>query len=374
MDPARAERFACHNTQDSFEEWRSVALGPASGDPRFEVRRASEADFGRIFDLVDASQGRKRPRAIYDWLYRRSPRGVARCWMVIERATGRLIGHNARLPWPVHLGAATIDGYLGADNAVAPDWQRRGVLRELWKVRETHPWDAHETTIGWPNAKTRGAQQKHRNLIALDDPLRVRSLPLRWKRGAGLPAVLRPAATLAADSLLQAWPELSLRGGAGIRVEEVRRFDSSVDPVAERSGYFSEFWCPRSAEFMNWRYLAHPQGSYVGYAAREGDRPLGYCVVKLAGGRATLMELAVASGSTEVARALLLRAIRTARAADCSAIQCIATPSFQHWPLLRRAGFLRVPSDVYVSIRGHAHAGLRRLENWRLGPGDVDTL
>jgi hypothetical protein len=173
MDPSRYANSACHNTPESFEEWRTLPLGAASGDPRLEVCRASESDFPRIFELVDASRGRKRPRDVYEWLYRRSPRGIARCWMVVERETGRLIGHNARVPWPAQRGAAPIDGYVGADNAIAPDWQRRGVLRELWEVRETHPWAEHETTIGWPNSKTRGAHQKHRYLITLEDPLWV---------------------------------------------------------------------------------------------------------------------------------------------------------------------------------------------------------
>jgi len=52
----------------------------------------------------------------------------------------------------------------------------------------------------------------------------------------------------------------------------------------------------------------------------------------------------------------------------------VATPRFPHWPLLRRASFLRVRSDVYVSVRGDAHPGTRQLESWRLGPGDVDAL
>jgi GNAT superfamily N-acetyltransferase len=338
------------------------------------VRRASEADFTRVFDLVDASRGRKRPREIYEWLYRRNPRGVARCWLVVERKTGRLIGHNARLPWPTHRGADPVDGYVGADNAVAPDWQRKGVMKMLGLVRKSHPWAEQETAIAWPNSRTRGAHQKHNDIITMPDPLAVRSLPLHWRRVSQLPPGLQSAATAAADSLLKAWPELSLRGGAGVRMEEVGRFDSSIDAVAERSEYFSEFWCPRSAAFLNWRYLENPRASYVAYTALEGERPVGYCVVKLAGQRATLMELADASGSAGVARALLLRAIRTARAAGCTAIQCVATPSFRHWPLLRRAGFLRAPSDVYVSIRGEAHPGLRRLQNWQLGPGDIDTL
>jgi len=185
---------------------------------------------------------------------------------------------------------------------------------------------------------------------------------------------LQKTVATAADSLLNVWPDLLLRAGSGVCVEEVKRFDSSIDAIAERAGFFGRFWCPHSSDFMNWRYLDHPLGNSVAYAALEGDRPVGYCVVTMAGEVATVMELSHVSDSLKVPRALLLRAIRAARACGCRVIKCIATPALRSWPLLHGAGFRSVSSKVYFLVRGEAFPGLRQLENWQLGAGDIDSL
>jgi len=71
----------------SFEQWLHAPMDEASPDPRFEVRRARPEDFEAIFDLVDDVFDMKRPRAQYDWLYRRNPYGLARCWITLGKET-----------------------------------------------------------------------------------------------------------------------------------------------------------------------------------------------------------------------------------------------------------------------------------------------
>lgn len=82
--------------QDQFEEWLHVPVPYACPDPRFEIRRASKADFDEIYDLVDEAFEFKRSRAEHDWLYRRNPGGKGRCWIIVERETGMIVGSDAR--------------------------------------------------------------------------------------------------------------------------------------------------------------------------------------------------------------------------------------------------------------------------------------
>ena len=56
---------------DSLDEYLSLPIGLTCTDPRVEVRRVSEGEFERVYECVDAAFGTKRPRAAYDWLYRR---------------------------------------------------------------------------------------------------------------------------------------------------------------------------------------------------------------------------------------------------------------------------------------------------------------
>ena len=121
-----------------FEAWLRAPLRP-SPDPRFEVRRATLADFDHIFDVVDQAFARPRPRAFYDWLYRRNPLGVGHCWLTYEKRGGRLVGTVAVWPWPMARGAVPLPGFLEGDSAVLPEWQRMGVTVARRQVSEPDP-------------------------------------------------------------------------------------------------------------------------------------------------------------------------------------------------------------------------------------------
>ncbi|HVN88066.1 MAG TPA: GNAT family N-acetyltransferase [Candidatus Binatia bacterium] len=125
---------------DRFDDWLRVPVPLESTHPRFDIRRARPEEFEAIYDLVDESFGRRRPRALYEWFYRRNPFGLARCWIVIDRGSGKIVSSSASWPWPIAHGDEAVDGTLGADTAVAPAWQRLGIDRLRPEVWRSHPW------------------------------------------------------------------------------------------------------------------------------------------------------------------------------------------------------------------------------------------
>jgi hypothetical protein len=117
---------------DLFDEWIRLPVEVASSDPRFEVRRARPEEFERVYDVVDAAFGKKRSRAHYDWLYRANPFGRARCWIVIERATGAILKTGAGFPWPIWRGSEALKGALSGDSCAA------AVAAQLAAVRRAY--------------------------------------------------------------------------------------------------------------------------------------------------------------------------------------------------------------------------------------------
>ncbi len=73
---------------DRFEEWLHAPAHLESRHPRFDIRRAMPAEFDAIYALVNDVFGFQRSRAHYDWIYRSNPYGIARCWVVFDRASG----------------------------------------------------------------------------------------------------------------------------------------------------------------------------------------------------------------------------------------------------------------------------------------------
>ncbi len=336
-----------------LEEWLETPLREESSDPRFEARRAHPSEFERLYDLVDKAFGVKRPRAVFDWLYRTNPAGVARCWIVEEKTTGRLLCQSALWPWPLAHGPEPCPGYLTGDSVVAPDWQRQGIAELGRRAYDRNPLDAARIKVGWPNEKTQAGYRRHGRAHALVGPL--------------LEGVLRLG-----GGPRREWRRLRASGSSrGFCVEEVTRFDSAFDALTQRSMAWGGFWCPHDAEFLNWRYFAHPTRSYRALAAFDGDDPAGYCVLRTQRRTALLMEFA-APGTSVAPRLLLQRALEATGEAGCQRLAFYAPAAWRHWPLFRASGFAERGSGRCLSVHGTDLPDAYRIEHWQILPGDCD--
>ncbi len=339
--------------RDCFEEWLHTPVSDLPDDPRFEVRRASSTEFDGIFDLLDSVFG-VRPRAVYDWLYRRNPLGLARCWVIAERESGRLVGTGARWPWPIACGGEALAGRMVGDAAIAPEWQRQGVAELRRQARFRHPMTSREATLGWSNERSVARSKRYGRAAEQLGPLAEGVLRLRSGRIARL---------------------LSRVGqgvGGALRVDDVSRFDGAFDPVTEACMSWDEFWCPHAADFLNWRYAEHPTHCYRSLAAFSGDTLAGYAVVRTEGHRALLMELVAPAGSG-AARTLVAAVCDAAREAGCRSVAFHAPPRFRHWLLLRAMGFAERESRRYMFVDIGFVSGTEDLDRWQLVPGDADS-
>lgn len=354
-------------TRDRFEEWLSIPTPVECPDPRFEVRRAHPSEFEVLYDLVDSAFGVKRPRPMYEWLYRRNPFGLARCWITLERASGRPIGSNARWPWPCARGGERREAVLVGDVVLVREWQRQGLSAPRSVVARSHPWRSSTIEVAWPNEKNRGALRKRGGEEEFAARIPYEILPLRG-RGRGAAAM----ATTLVGAVLAGWQRGALREDFAGAIESVRRFDAACDAITAACAVEESLWFPHGADFLNWRYLEHPTHEYVALAAHGAAGLEGYCVVRVDGERGWLMEF-VAPPRQPAARALLQRTVAAARHAGCTRLNALAGPSWPHWSLLRRAGFVRGrPWPLFVQAPNEPSA--MSAESWQLSPGDVDGL
>ena len=354
----------------SFEQWLHVPMDEASPDPRFEVRRARPEDFEGIFDLVDEVFGTKRPRACYDWLYRRNPNGFARCWITLDKETREIVANQSYWPWPTALGDERIFGALSGDAVVVRGLQRQRVSHLRIAVHKRHPSRGAEIAFAWLNERSVRRLHTQQRTGRLQGPLPLRVLQLSARKRLARRGWPRPLAFCVGPAL-DAADALRLRAGRGLRVEDVGRFDERFDSVSKRSMRWDGLWFPRDAEFLNWRYPGHPSQEYRSLALLAGDDDLvAYCVLRLDGRLARLMEFAAVDGAET---ALLSAAGRAARESGCARLEIFATPDWKRWPLFDHAGFLERPSNHYLYLRSHG-AEQSRLAEWQLLPGDHDDM
>lgn len=362
--------------QDRFEQWLQMPAPLESTHPRFDVRRARPAEFDAIYDLVDAAFGTRRPRAHYDWIYRRNPYGLARCWLVFDRASGTLVGSSGSWPWPIARGTEHVEGAQDGDTVVAPAWQRQGIdaLRSLaWR---SHPWWKITAVMSWPNPKARGAGIKRGRGPHIVGPVPKAVLMLnaraylaehRW------PALVSAGCGAAIDVALGSWRKLAMRDAGGPAVEPIRRFDSSADQITARHMSWPGYWSPHDSEFLNWRYLGHPVAEHLAFGLIDGGELAGFYVLRIDRTASWLSEFVAPTTPRVHASRLLLHAIDTATAAGCSHLFFSAPPGWRHWRLMRAAGFLPVPSGIYLWTASEL-PGVAQLSNWQWVPGDMDFL
>jgi hypothetical protein len=350
---------------DRFEEWLRTPLPRALGNERFEVTRAHPKDFDAIYELVNDAFGVNRSRAQYDWWYRDSPHGIARCWLVRERSTGRLVSSSAHLPWPLALGDTAVWNLQLCDVAVIPDFQRLGITQMRREAQAVHPHYAEEYRIAWPNAKSLGQKRKHGHDDEMLGPLREGMFPLESRRGL----------------LRRAFARLGRAAGRGVtdpaaarglHAARVKRFDASFDRITLRCMGWSGFWSPHAVDFLNWRYLDHPTESHLALAVYEHDDAVAYCVVRTHGSSALLMEFA--APRDEAVTGLLLDFAKEAAArAGCNRLVFFGTPGWPHWGAFEAAGFLERPGvRSFLVVDPEPHDALV-LERWQLVPGDQDA-
>ncbi len=366
---------------DTFDEWLRLPIGSTPPESPFDVRRARPDEFDRLYDVVDAAFGTKRPRAIYDWLYKKNPTGLARCWILTERTTGAILKTGADYPWPVWRSDVALIGCIGGDAATHPEWQRKGLSEIRRNIRRTHPWRDDFCSISGPNAGSRAV---------LKTSGRAKTILGRFSGGVamlrtgdslaakGVPSLLaRPSGRLA-DAIFAGWRGIALPNAleftkGGHRIEHIDRFTGDYDEATLRCMATRDFWCPHNSDFLNWRYLDHPGESYIAMALVENEIPIGYAVLLLDGQKATLSEFAVAEKPKGLASALLLRVLKTAREAGCRHLNFFTTSAWRHWPLFYRAGFIPYPSknQLEVSCPRYEPEVLDQ-NHWQIMPGDRD--
>ncbi len=363
---------------DRFEEWLRLPVAGPEGDPRFEVRRARPEEFARIYDCVDAAFGRKRPRALFEWLYCDNPFGRARCWIVLERASNALLKTGASFPWPIWRGREPLLGALSGDACTIPAWQRKGLAAVRRAQTRAHPWYAEFCGIAGPNEGSRAVSQKAGEGDQLLGMLRGASLPLRAAsllERIGAPARVARALGSVADGVLSTWRQRARRGAAraGGRVEQVARFTAGFDAVTLRCMDWPLYWSPHNTDFLNWRYLAHPVESYVALALIEDETPTAYAVVCLEREKATLAELVVEADPPDRAAKLLAAVIDVAHEAGCASLNFFAPPGWRHWRSLARAGFLPYRTKNHLEVFGKRwEPEVLDIRNWQVVPGDRD--
>ena len=316
--------------------------------------------------------------ALFAWRYREGPHGVPRVWTA-RAAGGELVGVATAFPRRMRIGEDEEAGWVLGDFCIHPDHRSLGPAVRLQRVF------LDEARAGrllfwydFPNPgmvavyRRLGLEPTH-SLVRFARPLRLDPLLKSIVRSRRVAAVL--AAPLN-------W--MLGRGGASTRVDGLE-FAMQAGPCGPEFTELSRralaglgLATERSAEYLDWRYLADPLHRHEILTARRGSALEGYAVFEVTettAARARIMDL-VGEDTSGALPALLAALLRTLRAAGIATVSIPLLSGHRWVPLLLRHGF-RPRESTPVLMGGSpaslARAHLARGGSWHLLDGDRDV-
>jgi hypothetical protein len=223
----------------------------ASADPaNFEVRATTSEDAAALNDLYLRVSGRRRTLEQWraEWL--EVPGGPAPSWVLVERATGRLVGHHGLIPLPLRAGAERLRGARTENTMVDPDYRTtlyypayEAQLLKTYRGR----FDVLLTTTGKAVQGTMRRRFGYRTVDRWTTLTVTETLAYRAARELGALGAI-------AASALGRW-SLSAPGGGG-ELEPTRDFER-VERLWSQSISSASVSLHRSAEYLHWRFVRH---------------------------------------------------------------------------------------------------------------------
>jgi hypothetical protein len=312
----------------------------------------------------------------YEWLYCKNPAGTARVWVAYGSEAGKIIGVSSAFPRRVYSRAQEIRGYVLGDFCIHPDYRslgpaialQRSTLEDLSRDGAGFVFDFPSTSMLAIYKRLRIGPQE--SAIRFAKPLRADRQIQKRIPGKAAGAVVSAAANVA----------LRLRD-ASLGRSSPWMIAEEIGPCGEEFTQVFRQWAPRigicadrSAEYLNWRFLQHPQRRYQLLTARKDGRLCGYLIYHWEGEDATVVD--VLAEDERVSKALVMGTIAVTR--NCG-VHTLSAPLLESHPgrrVFEDCGFQPRESSPVVVLslpwNGNRPEG-QVADHWYLTHGDRES-
>ncbi len=134
-------------------------------------------------------------------------------------------------------------------------------------------------------------------------------------------------------------------------ISAVDSFDERVDTLWSKAHAQFLFGIVRSSAHLNWRYADPRAGNYIILAAEEGNRWLGYIVLRTADNADYIADLLTLPDRLDVAESLLSAAVERFRAGGQRRIECWSDAYGVYRWAQDRAGFNKLRRTIEIVFR-----------------------
>jgi hypothetical protein len=237
-------------------------------DESYELRPTEAADAGALNELYERLTGRRRSVEQWRWEWLEVPGGPAPSWVIVERASGKIVGHHGLVPVPLARGGRALRGARTENTMVAPEHRERFYYPafEAQLLREVAPrFDVLYTCAGKSVQAAMRRRLGYRTAGSWETWTAAQGPAHRAARNAGRAAALalRPLAALAR------------KAPAGWEIDEAPALER-VESLWRLSAADFALAPLREADFLRWRLLENPYHRISLAIAREAGADRGF--------------------------------------------------------------------------------------------------
>jgi len=276
--------------------------------------------------------------------------------VTVVEVDGRVVGYNGAVGRDVWLRGRRLPGRVGADRAVHPDYQDRGLNRRWDDWFENERASGRVEPVGvnegsrHPRLVRSAERQDGRVLIANQaDRLTLHLNPPGVRRAGAVSlrsvlGVARIRVRMLVNSIR--WRKYWDPPPA-VTMLTLREFDARADSLWEQTRELFDFSVVRDRRYLNWRYCDPRGGIYRVRGAEQDGQFVGFVVTAVRGGDAQLVDLLAIPGDEGVLRALIEDAISTVRD-ECVSLTALVPRVHPYRETFLRYGF--IPSKPVPSL------------------------
>ncbi|WP_077623388.1 GNAT family N-acetyltransferase [Sediminibacillus massiliensis] len=244
------------------------------------IRFYEPGDEEQINQLFQKVFNKERTLEHWDWKFKQKPLSD-NPWVLVFEEDQQILGHISLWISEVYINGRVEKAGLRADTMVDPSARGKGIYKSLNEAMISYAKEAGIAYLyGFPAPKAKQLLLAHTNAVNLGGISRYIYVLNPVALLAGKTKLAKPMTF--ADGFynkLRAQKEPRILH-EGLAIEQVTELDPGFTELAKKTAAFKPFILKRNAEYMNWRYVNHPDNQYTILAVKIEEQLQGYIVIK----------------------------------------------------------------------------------------------
>ena len=350
-----------------------------------------DKEMDAFIELFEVVFGKEMTTKLWEWKYLENPMIIDQPLIYIAEHEGKMVGARPLLPNRMRFGDKTLKVAQPCDTMVHPDHRRKGLFTKMTQFAiDDSRENGFSLFYNFPNQKSYPGYIKlgWKKILEREasynvfSPKRVISLKISN-------LVLSSIANVAFKSFFNKSKISSLKPESSCDINEERYVTKEFEELWRRCSDNWKIGIVRDKEYLEWRFVKHPENDYCFFTAHKNRELLGYIVTNIVKNRdlveGRIVDYVIKDNLKEVFLSLLLEALEKFKKEGCDLVSTWAFTQPELQQVLDRCGFVKKSSFPYNIFTDTSFFVVRKIvsnclpvnplkkENWYITQSDQDT-